>query len=81
MSLLDALASEPKRSTGRTCSFGAWIATLTPDEAAAVREAVAAPARKRSDRELAALLADNGYLVSHSTIGVHRRNECVSCRF
>ena len=76
MSLLDALASEPRRSTGRPCSFGAWIATLTPEEAAAVRSAVG----KLSDRDLAERLADNGYLVSHSTIGVHRRNECVSCR-
>ena len=77
MGLLDALASEPPRKS-RPCSLGDWIATLTPDEATAIRAAIAG--HDRTHRDLARIITDNGHPVSYSTIAVHRRGECSACR-
>jgi hypothetical protein len=73
---LEAAASEPRRPTGRPCSFGAWLATLPPGEADAIR----ANFGVIKDKRLARIICDNGYEVSETTIANHRRDECLSCR-
>ena len=75
--LLAALTAEQPRKS-RPCTLGDWIASRTPEEAAALRAAIAGHAR--TNRELAQIITDHGHPVSYSTIAVHRRGECSACR-
>ena len=78
MSLIDALAADPPRvHHGRPCEFGRWVASLSDEEADAVRAALDSV---KTNSWLADTISRNGFVVSATTIAKHRRGQCISCR-
>lgn len=79
MSLADrATSGPPPDAKGRPCSVGVLLATLAPDERAAL-DAMLAPGSGWSHAQVARALDEEGHRVGYQTIGTHRRGQC-RCR-
>ena len=75
MSLSDRLAAYEKPLIGGRCTVCSLIGTLPEDEAKALKEALVDPSF--SNAGLARILKEEGYRIGDSTIGRHRRQECL----
>lgn len=75
MSLSDRLAAYEKPLVGGRCTVCSLIDSLPEDEAKALSDALADPAF--SNAGLSRVLKEEGYQVGGSTLGRHRRQECL----
>lgn len=76
MSLLADLDAARTSHRGRVCELWKWLESRTEEERTAVRAKVGCI----PDQELAEIITKNGHPISSSTIAVHRRDECLTCR-
>lgn len=79
MSFSQRVATAPVRRI-RPCAVREVLELLPPAEAEAARKMLSEPVKERSHVELASDFTEEGYPLSDSTIGKHRRLAC-SCRF
>lgn len=75
MSLSDRLAAYEKPPVGGRCTVCSLLDQLPEDEAKALNDALADPAF--SNAGLSRVLKEEGYRIGDSTIGRHRRQECL----
>ena len=75
MSLSERLAAYEKPLIGGRCTVCSLLDSLPEDEAKAFFGALADPAF--SNAGLSRVLKDEGYRIGDSTIGRHRRQECL----
>lgn len=78
MSLSETLKDAPAQDLGPACSVAATLKALPPDEAEALRAALAD--KRWRATQLARVLASEGVHISSHTLSRHRRGECKCTR-
>jgi hypothetical protein len=74
VSLLDEIAGQPIGHSGPVCTIARLLKTLAPADAADLETALAG---SYHDKAIANALRARDIMVGHSTIGRHRRHNCL----